>query len=475
MKLAYRLLIFAMGVIMVFTTVSVLLVDQRLRERMVDERARELGRDAQLIAAQWEAGGNAEKTAQRAAAALGGRVSLIDRTGTIVGNASEGRLVPDRVGSKARRPEVLAALNGEFGVALEARDDVAEGELYVAIPTDYGAVRVAMDMVSLNEIFDVARRDMISAGFLATLCVSLFSILFARYVSKPVIQLRDMARALSRREFNNHPPVDAPGEVGDLAESLTQLSGQLQNIEGVRRDFIANVSHELCSPLTIASGFAATLARHDPPAEERQQFARAILSSTNRMQRVIDDMLDLTRIESGGWVPRPEPISLFEATTDVLDSLRPAANRKGVALLCDFVPGGGRIIADRTAVRQTIANLSENAIRHTHAGSITVFTEVTTEGVWLGVRDTGEGIAAHHLPRIFERLYRVDSGRARRSGGSGLGLAIVKHMAEAHGGRVDAQSEPGLGTTIKALFPQPGHTPRAKTPAETMRAVAYQP
>jgi signal transduction histidine kinase len=155
--------------------------------------------------------------------------------------------------------------------------------------------------------------------------------------------------------------------------------------------------------------------------------------------------------------------------------LRPAANRKGVALLCDFVPGGGRIIADRTAVRQTIANLSENAIRHTHAGSITVFTEVTTEGVWLGVRDTGEGIAAHHLPRIFERLYRVDSGRARRSGGSGLGLAIVKHMAEAHGGRVDAQSEPGLGTTIKALFPQPGHTPRAKTPAEAMRAVAYQP
>jgi signal transduction histidine kinase len=329
-------------------------------------------------------------------------------------------------------------------------------------------------MDSLNEIFAVAYRDMISAGFVATLCVILFSVMFARYVSKPVTQLRDMARALGRREFDSHPVIDAPGEVGDLAESLSHLSGQLQSLEGVRRDFIANVSHELCSPLTIASGFAATLARHDPPAGERKEFARAILSSTNRMQRVIDDMLDLSRIESGGWTPRLEPISLFEATTDVLDSLRPATARKGVALLCDFTTGGGMIEADRTAVRQTIANLSENAIRYTHSGSITVFTELSPEGVWLGVRDTGEGIPPEHLPRIFERLYRVDGGRGRRSGGSGLGLAIVKHMAEAHGGRVEATSQMGVGTTIKALFPQPVGPRRRATPVEGLRRVGYQ-
>ena len=432
------------------------------------------GRDAKLIGSQWAAGGNPQKTAERAAEALGGRVTLVSRSGEIVGHASAGgRAVVSEV-SAAPPTKVGNPVAGKAVVAANADDGSVEEELFVSVPAGNGIVRVAVDMASLNEIFDSARRNMISAGFLATLCVSLFSILFAGYVSRPIIQLRDMARALSRREFTDHPVIDAPGEVGDLAESLTQLSGQLQTLEGVRRDFIANVSHELCSPLTIASGFAATLARHDPPPEERQQFARAILSSTNRMQRVIDDMLDLTRIESGGWIPRPEPISLFEATTDVLDSLRPAANRKGVAMLCDFVPGGGRIIADRTAVRQTIANLSENAIRHTHSGSITVFTEVTPEGVWLGVRDTGEGISPYHLPRIFERLYRVDSGRARRSGGSGLGLAIVKHMAEAHGGRVEAVSEPGLGTTIKARFPQADSKPRVKTRSSLSRRVAYQ-
>ena len=474
MKLVYRLLIFALGVITVFTTVSVMLVDKRLRDRMVSERAGELGKDAQLIGMQWTRSSDPQKLAIRAVASLGGRVSLISSGGIILGDASDGRLKTEIVGTKANRREVAYALSGVMGVELEEGDSKSEGQLYVAMPAEMGVVRISQDMASLNRIFDVAIRDIISAGFLATLCVCLFAIMFANYVSKPVTQLRDMARALSRREFEGHATIEAPGEIGDLAESLTQLSGQLQTLEGVRRDFIANVSHELCSPLTIASGFAATLARHDPPPEERQQFARAILSSTNRMQRVIDDMLDLTRIESGGWIPRPEPISLFEATTDVLDSLRPAANRKGVALLCDFVPGAGVIVADRTAVRQTIANLSENAIRHTHSGSITVFTELTPEGVWLGVRDTGEGIASHHLPRIFERLYRVDSGRARRSGGSGLGLAIVKHMAEAHGGRVHAESEPRLGTTIKALFPQPDSKPRVKTPVEPTRAVAFQ-
>lgn len=469
MKLVYRLLVFALGVILVFTTVTVLLVDKRLRERVMDERARELSRNAQLIGAQWSAGSRPQITVDRAVRALSGRVTLIDSTGIIVADAATGRMRASRTGERAMRPEVAEALGGETGIALEEGDGAEEGELYVAVPAGRGVVRVGVELASLNEIFDVARRDMISAGFLATLCVALFSVLFAHYVSKPVTQLRDIAGALSRREFDDHPTVVAPGEVGELADSLAQLSGQLQNLEGVRRDFIANVSHELCSPLTVASGFAATLAKHDPPVEERKQFARAILSSTNRMQRVIDDMLDLTRIESGGWIPRPETIPLFDVTDDVLDSLRPAAARNGVALLCEFAPGAKVIEADRTAIRQTIANLSENAIRHTTAGSITIFSERTAEGVWLGVRDTGEGIRPEHLPRIFERLYRVDSGRARGSGGSGLGLAIVKHMAEAHGGRVEARSAPGLGTTIRALFPQPMGRRRMPTPAEGTR------
>ena len=111
--------------------------------------------------------------------------------------------------------------------------------------------------------------------------------------------------------------------------------------------------------------------------------------------------------------------------------------------------------ADRTALRQIVSNLVENAIRHTPEGVITIFSEKDPKGVWVGVSDTGQGISEEHLPRIFERFYRVDSGRSRAQGGTGLGLSIVRHMAEAHNGRVRADSRVGEGTSIAVLFPSP--------------------
>lgn len=111
------------------------------------------------------------------------------------------------------------------------------------------------------------------------------------------------------------------------------------------------------------------------------------------------------------------------------------------------------IYADATATRQILTNLTENALRHTATGEVVLFSEAESNGTWIGVRDTGVGISAEHLPRIFERFYRADPGRSREAGGTGLGLAIVRHLAEAHGGRVRAESTPGVGTSIAAFFP----------------------
>jgi signal transduction histidine kinase len=179
-----------------------------------------------------------------------------------------------------------------------------------------------------------------------------------------------------------------------------------------------------------------------------------ILTNTQRMQRIVDDLLDLSRVESGGWAPRPETVNVPELVREVLASLGPAAEAKGLSMRTYFPHGGEVVHADRTAIRQIISNLVENAVRHTSQGIVTVFTEPDPKGTWIGVRDTGEGISADHLPRIFERFYRVDSGRGREQGGTGLGLAIVKHMAEAHGGRVRATSRAGEGTSIAAFFPR---------------------
>ena len=471
MKLVYRLLIFALALVMIMTAFVMAIVDMRLKDRLIAERTAELSREAALIAGHWAGGQSAQDAAIRASKALGGRVTLVDPSGIIVGDAGleSGSLMARKTGTPAQRPEVAIAATGQLGITIDPPDEDGSSDLFVAVKSEKGIVRIGVEMSTFEPLFTQARTDVVTAGAVALLWAMLFAVVFARYMSKPVIQLRDMARALARREFEHHPTIDAPGEIGDLAESLHQLSARLQALEGLRREFIVNVSHELSSPLTIASGFAATLARHDPPPESRKQFARAILSNTHRMQRVVENMLDLSRIESGSWIPRLERVDLREMIADIFDAIGPAAEAKNIKLRSEVDAKYAVIQADPTWVRQIIGNLSENALRHTVRGEIVAIVKGDTEGTWLSVRDTGEGITPYHLPRIFERLYRADTGRARPSGGSGLGLAIVKHMAEAHGGNVSAESTVGVGTTVRVFFPATVPQHRVMTPRGTPR------
>jgi two-component system phosphate regulon sensor histidine kinase PhoR len=228
---------------------------------------------------------------------------------------------------------------------------------------------------------------------------------------------------------------------------------RVRRLEAVRRDFVANVSHELRTPLTVVGGFAETLAGEDVPPDVLRQFAERILGNTRRMQRIVDDLLDLSRIESGGWKPNPTRVDLTAMTSEVVAAARDVAEAKGLQLEREIPAEAATVFADATALRQILGNLVDNAVRHTATGRVVLFSEPHERGVVVGVRDTGSGIAAEHLPRIFERFYRVDPGRSREEGGTGLGLAIVKHLAEAHGGRLKAVSEVGAGTTITALFP----------------------
>ncbi|MFL5561647.1 MAG: ATP-binding protein [Gemmatimonadaceae bacterium] len=227
----------------------------------------------------------------------------------------------------------------------------------------------------------------------------------------------------------------------------------IRRLETVRRDFVANVSHELKTPLTVIGGFAETLADHDPPEEQRRQFVEAIRTSAHRMQRLVDDLLDLSRIESGGWQPHLVLVDVRALVNEAANSIRDAADAKGIAIVTDVASDAAEMHADSLAVRQVLANLAQNALRYTAAGSIVLFARRDGNRIAIGVRDTGIGIAPEHLPRVFERFYRADPSRARDVGGTGLGLAIVKHLVESHGGQVSATSAPGVGTTVTAWFP----------------------
>ena len=228
-----------------------------------------------------------------------------------------------------------------------------------------------------------------------------------------------------------------------------------RRLEAIRRDFVANVSHELKTPLTVISGFAETLREGRLAPNERERFVSMIEANARRMQRIVDDLLDLSRYETGGWTPNITRNELRGIVTDIFTAVQQAADAKGLVLAYD---GGDAttVWADSTAIRQVIANLVENAVRHTTHGGVTVAAREEGGGVRIRVSDTGSGIAAEHLGRIFERFYRVDTHRGRDEGGTGLGLAIVKHLVDAHHGTVTAESVIGRGTTISVFFPHAG-------------------
>ncbi len=230
---------------------------------------------------------------------------------------------------------------------------------------------------------------------------------------------------------------------------------ELRRLEMVRRDFVANVSHELKTPLTSISGYAETLATDRPDPETTQRFLTVILSNARRMQRLVDDLLDLSRIESGRWQPAPEPLETALVAREVWALLADRAAQKGVQFDIRTGPDSDVVYADPDALRQVLSNLFDNALRYTPSGGrITLETSRENGGVSLRVRDTGSGIPSEHLPRIFERFYRADPHRSREEGGTGLGLAIVRHMIEAHGGQVSATSALGAGTVISCWFPE---------------------
>lgn len=265
-------------------------------------------------------------------------------------------------------------------------------------------------------------------------------------------QLGDRIVALTAR------PLGAGGAVVAMFD-LTPI----RRLEAVRRDFVANVSHELKTPLTVIGGFAETLLDDELPPASRRQFAEAVRGNAVRMQRIVDDLLDLSRIESGGWIPAPGWTDVAATAADAFASARATADAKGLTLACEPGPGAERAWVDPTAFRQVLGNLVDNAVRHTTQGGVVVRSQRDAHGVTVQVQDSGGGIPAEHRTRVFERFYRVDPARSRDAGGTGLGLSIVKHLTEAHGGRVWADGAPGGGTTITLTLPDPGAAPAGVT------------
>lgn len=569
MTLAKRLLISALVLVIVLLTGIVAIAGSRLFNRLYRETVGELEREARLVATGWTPRIDADSFANAAGAALGRRVTLIDSTGVVVGDSEFDGEDLRHLQNHSTRPEVIEARATGVGSSRRPSASAGDDEIYVAVRHPLGVARVSVPTTKFREIVGGARNDVLTAGLIALVGALIIGLAFSRSVSRPIIELRDVARAIAAGELDRRPTLSAPGEVGDLALALHRMTEQLasrlsalesedallnaviesldegiiaispraeivrlnrsarrlltltadvpfsvdllpqerlmreavrgamagvatepteltvgdrtllitarplpdrsavlavmdlttrRRLETIRRDFVANVSHELKTPLTVIGGFAETLRDPDLSPEDRQRFLETIEANTRRMQRIVDDLLDLSRYESGSWKPNVMSNDLASVVSDVFLGVQRAADAKGLTLTFSAPPEARHIDADPTALRQILANLVENAVRYTSRGGVTVRADGPVSGIGgttVSVSDTGSGIPVEHIGRIFERFYRVDLGRAREEGGTGLGLAIVRHLVETHGGSVRAESVVGRGTTITIHFPPP--------------------
>ena len=564
MNLTQRLIVGSLLVCGVFVVLTVASVDWRLRNRLREEGVVELLREARLVGAQWREGLDADSLADAAGTALTHRVTLVAPDGRVLGDSEFDEPALSRLENHATRPEISTAFRADTGSSIRNSPSAGDEEIYAAVRTPLGVARVSLATRAQEQIVSRLQRDVLVVALGATLLALLLSLVISRSISRPVLELRDDAKAIAAGDLERRPGLNVSGEIGELATAFHQLAEQLstrlraleaddallralmdslnegavaldsrqtvvhmnaqarrllgvrdevpfpadqlprervlrsaiaaaiggeaidglelnlhgrtvtltarplaaggavlavfdltplRRLETVRSDFVANVSHELKTPLTVVGGFAETLGDDTVEPEMRRQFAEAILSNTRRMQRIVDDLLDLSRIESGGWKPNSAIIEIESLARDVMATMEKRGNAKGIGLRVDVEPSSMVVEADPTALRQVLTNLVDNAVRHTTAGEVVVHARSSNGGVTVSVRDTGAGIRPEHLARIFERFYRVDAARSREDGGTGLGLAIVKHLVEAHGGKVNAASEPDRGTTIEAWFP----------------------
>lgn len=247
----------------------------------------------------------------------------------------------------------------------------------------------------------------------------------------------------------------APIEDGGAVLVFDDLT-EMRRLETVRQDFVANVSHELKTPVTAIVGLVETLLDEEPPeADQRRRFLTRISEQAKRLSDLVRDLLTLSSLEApAGGGRNPRDLDLKQIVQASLEAQQPHADARGIELIADLPEHRVEMRGEPETLRQAVDNLLANAVRYTdRGGRVTVRLDARGDEAEIEVRDTGIGIERRHLDRIFERFYRADSARSRELGGTGLGLAIVKHVALAHRGEIDVESTPGEGSTFRFTLP----------------------
>ncbi|MBT5954780.1 HAMP domain-containing protein [bacterium] len=407
------------------------------------------------------------------------RFTIVDINGVVLADSDED---PENMDNHSKRPEIVQAFSGKWGVTSRYSQTLETTMLYIAKPIKVNGeiialIRSSIPIKSLDIVLVKLKKRMIGWGVIISIFSAMIGYLVSKRISTPIKALTDGTDEFSKGNFDYQLEVPETEEFKKLADALNNMAIQLNNrmttimdsskekeatlsnikkLEEMRKNFVSNVSHELKTPITLIKGFLETLMAGAVDNKlEREEFLNIIQVHTHRLDIIIDDLLSLSRIEQendhNGIEKSSERIN--DVIKKAIDTCTPKANKTGIAITFESKED---IYAEINVslIEQALINLIDNAIKYSPSKeSIRLNLKQTKQETVVTVTDNGCGIPAKHLSHLFERFYRVDKARSRELGGTGLGLAIVKHICQAHGGFINVESKEGEGSSFSISLP----------------------
>jgi signal transduction histidine kinase len=383
------------------------------------------------------------------------RIRILDASGSVLVDslsASDPTPVKDN-------PLVTRALAGQYASQTDDVDGVQTMSLALPVLVEdqlVGVIYLSHPLSDIHIVLGDLRSRWISSTAIALVLSAIVGLILSGTITRPLKKLTKAANAVAQGHFDQNVQVKARDELGQLSRTFNDMTTRLRSARQMQVDFVANVSHELRTPLTAIKGMVETLragAVADPSVRDR--FLMTVEGETDRMIRLVNDLLLLTRADSQALNLEREPIDMVEVVRTTIARMEPQAESRDVSVSIKEIPASPLAWVDRDRVAQVMVNLLDNAIKYSHPGGhIDVNIKILDDKfLWIQVEDRGIGIPAEVLPRIGERFYRSDRARTRADGGSGLGLAIADTLIRAHGGQLWIESQEGKGTIANFTLP----------------------
>lgn len=367
------------------------------------------------------------------------RVTLIDASGEVLYDSGKQE---EHLENHLDRPEIQEALKSGSGQDVRRSETLDQDMFYYAVRLDNGTVlRVSKNM---ETVFSTAMSILPMMGVVAC-CMVIFALLLAKWQTAKLIY--------PINHLNLAEPLenDMYEELTPLLQSIDKQNREKDAVANMRKEFSANVSHELKTPLTSISGYAEIMKDGLVRPEDMKTFSERIYNEASRLITLVEDIMKLSKLDEGAVELEKEEVDFYMLTREICSRLAPQAEKRNVRVEVTGEPV--HYLGVRQVLDEMLYNMIENAIKYNKAGGlVSVWVGNTLQGIKIIVRDTGIGIPKEEQERIFERFYRVDKSHSKATGGTGLGLSIVKHGALMHGAKIDVDSEVNKGTKMELIF-----------------------